>query len=240
MNKMKVNIAVCDDDAVFREMLMSDLNNYAANSEYDMNINSFSNGLELMISEIQYNLIFLDYKMGIMNGMETAKKLRNKGVSCPIIFVTGFNEIVYDVYEINAFRFIKKPVEKEVLTKALDDFFKMYKNRKTIAFVSRGNTVLVYSDEIVYVESKFVGCVVHTLHEFYKIMQSLNAFEALLPENSFFRCSNKLTINLKYVRGFEGNCVLLTNGEFFKIKNGAKLEAMKEAYDAYKDAGNLN
>ena len=122
MTDNKIHIAVCDDDYAFRDTLVLRLNNYAQSCSSEISVYAFSNGLELMISEIKYDLIFLDYKMGIMNGLETAKKLRKKGLKCPIVFVTSFNEIVYDVFEVNAFRFLTKPVEQEALEKTMDDF----------------------------------------------------------------------------------------------------------------------
>lgn len=74
----KINIAVCDDDAAFREIFISSINSCAEKYGLDVKIFHYTNGLELLISEIRYNIIFIDYKMGIMNGAETTRKLRHK------------------------------------------------------------------------------------------------------------------------------------------------------------------
>ena len=230
----KINIAICDDDKVFRDTLTCEISSYASVNDLDFNILCFSNGLELMISEVHYNLIFLDYRMGIMNGLETAKKLRAKGVKCPIIFVTSFNEIVYDVFEVNAFRFITKPVENEVLTNALNDFMEQHRNIRTISFNSNGNTVSIDSDDIVYVEGKGRGCVVHTDRESYPVLQKIELFSEVLPESDFFRSHRLFTVNMKYVRACEKGEITFHNAETAKLSM-SKRDEFKKALSNFRE-----
>lgn len=229
MTDNKIHIAVCDDDYAFRDTLVLRLNNYAQSRNSEISVYPFSNGLELMISEIRYDLIFLDYKMGIMNGLETAKKLRKKGLKCPIVFVTSFNEIVYDVFEVNAFRFLTKPVEQEALEKTMDDFIDQYKNSKVVSFTSNGRAVSLSSGEIVYIEGKGKGCVVHTDDEAYPVLQSINLFSEGLPEN-FFRCHRNFSVNLEAVDGVENASVRLRNGGSIKLERGKHI-ALKAALE---------
>ena len=227
-----MNVAVCDDDAVFREMLVCEIKSYSEHNSVEMNIASFSSGLELMISETEYNLIFLDYKMGIMNGLETAKKLRNKGVKCPIIFVTSYNEIVYDVFEVNAFRFITKPVESEVLRKALDDVVELCRNRTTLTFEYGGEAVSIMSDEITYISGMLNGCMIHTVYGNQRSKQSLGAVVKQLPADSFFKCSLNCVVGFKYVKNYDYKSVALKGGYRLKLDRTRSAE-FAEAYDAY-------
>lgn len=229
MTDNKIHIAVCDDDYAFRDTLVLRLNNYAQSCSSDISVSAFSNGLELMISEIKYDLIFLDYKMGIMNGLETAKKLRKKGLKCPIVFVTSFNEIVYDVFEVNAFRFLTKPVEQEALEKTMDDFIDQYKKRRVVSFTSNGRAVSLGSADIVYIEGKGKGCVVHTDDEAYPVLQSISMFSEGLPEN-FFRCHRSFTVNLEAVDGVENASVRLKNGSSVKLERGKNI-ALRSALE---------
>ncbi|MBQ8780726.1 MAG: response regulator transcription factor [Oscillospiraceae bacterium] len=230
----KINIAVCDDDPVFRETLSSELTLYARQHNLDININAFSNGLELIISEINYNLIFLDYKMGIMNGLETARKLRAKNVKCPIIFISSFNEVVYDVFEVNAFRFIRKPMENHILTKAMDDFMNQFRNSSIISFNSNGKNISVNADDILYIESKGRGCIVYTDTEAYPVLQNLTLFTEVLPQEDFFRCHRNFSVNLKYVRGVEAAAVTLHNSDVIKLER-SKRGALKDALITFRE-----
>ena len=230
----KIYIAVCDDDPVFRETLSCEINLYAKQNELDITIVPFSNGLELLISETHYNLIFLDYKMGIMNGLETARKLRAKEVKCPIIFVTSFNEIVYDVFEVNAFRFIKKPMEKHILHKAMDDFLDQFRNSSIISFNSSGKNISVYADDIIYVEGKGKGCVVHTDNEVYPVLQDIALFTEVLPEEDFYRCHRLFSVNMKYIRTIDTSTATFHNGDIIKIDR-SKRGAFKDALIAFRE-----
>ncbi|MCD7731798.1 MAG: LytTR family DNA-binding domain-containing protein [Oscillospiraceae bacterium] len=231
MAKGKMNIAVCDDDSAFRESLIMHIENYAADHNAGVSVSSFSNGLELMISEVKYNLIFLDYKMGIMNGIEIAKKLRKKGIKCPIVFVTSFNEIVNEALEVKAFRLLTKPVGRDALYKVLDDFGEHYRNSKMISFVSNGSGYSVSSADIVYIEGKLGGCVVHTEGEVYSVRKGFDAFLEGVTD-SFFRCHRKFCINLAFVEKVEENSVLLSDGSRVRLGKSRSID-LKMALDEF-------
>lgn len=47
-----------------------------------------------------------------MNGFETAKALRDAGCQAPVILLTSHREYAPEGYEVGAFRFLTKPLEK--------------------------------------------------------------------------------------------------------------------------------
>ncbi|MGN1304516.1 MAG: LytR/AlgR family response regulator transcription factor [Oscillospiraceae bacterium] len=222
----KINIAVCDDDAAFRKTLELELINYSRENEVDMSVRTFSNGLELLISEIKYDLIFLDYSMGILNGIEVAKKLRAKGVRCPIIYVTGYSEIVYVAFEVNAFRFIPKPVEPGVLNKALDDFIFQLKTNKLVSFVSDETSITIFSSEIVYVEGKFRGCIVHAAKKSYPVAQSFSEFIEGLGDR-FYTCHRNISVNTAFIDHIDGASVILSDGRKLKVDKPKTVELIE-------------
>ena len=59
-----------------------------------------------------YTCIFLDVEMPGMNGFETAKALRDAGCQAPVILLTSHREYAPEGYEVGAFRFLTKPLEK--------------------------------------------------------------------------------------------------------------------------------
>lgn len=70
----------------------------------------------------ELNLIFLDMEMGQLDGMETARRLRQIEESLPLVFVTGYTEHVFEGYTVGALGYLLKPVRedqlKEVLSRA--------------------------------------------------------------------------------------------------------------------------
>ena len=65
-----------------------------------------------------------------LNGIETARKIRNLNNNCAIIFVSSYPDIAIDTFEVEAFRFLIKPIDKVKLFKSIDDYRK--KLRTTI------------------------------------------------------------------------------------------------------------
>lgn len=70
----------------------------------------------------ELNLIFLDMEMGQLDGMETARRLRQIEERLPLVFVTGYTEHVFEGYTVGALGYLLKPVRedqlKEVLSRA--------------------------------------------------------------------------------------------------------------------------
>lgn len=63
----------------------------------------------------ELNLIFLDMEMGQLDGMETARRLRQIEESLPLVFVTGYTEHVFEGYTVGALGYLLKPVREDQL-----------------------------------------------------------------------------------------------------------------------------
>ncbi|MDE6024644.1 MAG: response regulator [Lachnospiraceae bacterium] len=69
-----MNIAVCDDEKVIREQI----NELIGRQKQDINIELYGAGDELLAAEKQFDIVFLDIQMNGTNGIETARKLRER------------------------------------------------------------------------------------------------------------------------------------------------------------------
>lgn len=67
----------------------------------------------------ELNLIFLDMEMGQLDGMETARRLRQIEESLPLVFVTGYTEHVFEGYTVGALGYLLKPVREDQLKEVL-------------------------------------------------------------------------------------------------------------------------
>ena len=81
-----------------------------------------------------------------IDGMQTARELRKRGCSSAIIFVTAFEDRVFDAFDIGAFNFLVKPVSaekfSEVLQKAIESRSEPIANSSSVKIQS------LYSDFI--------------------------------------------------------------------------------------------
>lgn len=71
------NIAVVDDEEPMQNYLKEICLDFYKDKE--VIVDCFSNGILLLEAKNRYDLIFLDIELGIDNGIEIARKLREKG-----------------------------------------------------------------------------------------------------------------------------------------------------------------
>ena len=87
-------------------------------------VRAYESGVELMKSapHIEPGCILLDIRMPGMDGLEVQKALRDKGVSLPVIIMTGHGDVTLAVQAMKAgaIDFIEKPFEKAVLLSAIE------------------------------------------------------------------------------------------------------------------------
>jgi len=108
------------------------------------------------IQNVNFDVCLLDINMPGMNGLEVAKKIENKYV----IFVSAHPEFAVDAYDLEAIDFIKKPVIKDRLEKALKKAYKLIVEKTGVDKYFNWNTNLgkskIFFDEIIYVSTSEV------------------------------------------------------------------------------------
>ena len=135
-----MRIAVCDDNRTILDEISSMLDEYLENSKVKISYSCFESYRDISDSIDDFDLFLLDYRMDDFSaksnepsGMEFAKALREKyGNSKTVIFITAYPEIVYDAFEVRAYRFIPKPIVKEKLSRAIDDYFASHTDTDTL------------------------------------------------------------------------------------------------------------
>ena len=106
-----LNIAICDDD----NNVINEIEKLLLNVEVTkkVKINVFYDGTDLVNSILQgnmYDLIYLDIEMGKENGITSAHRIRKIDRHSLIIYVTSHSNFAKEAFEVNAFRFLSKPI----------------------------------------------------------------------------------------------------------------------------------
>ena len=117
-----MRIAVCDDDKEIRDMLAEKIGKLYPEADLWL----YRSGEELLSSDKEPDILLLDIQMPGSNGMETAQRLRSRGMDTIIIFVSALEDYVFQAFDVGAFHYLVKPftAEKlsEVLKKAVEAF----------------------------------------------------------------------------------------------------------------------
>ncbi len=224
--------AICDDESIFRKELKEFLIEYKKSRRIQLDMAEFCDGETLLKSEDVFDIVFLDYEMPGLNGIETAKLIRARKNLCCIIFLTSYPEHVFESFEVNTYRYIIKPLDTEKLTKALDDFIKEKKMMSPLVLNVEGEQIVINSEDIVYLEAEGKFCNVRTSDKFLRSSKTISKVFDLLPQHCFFRTHKSFAVNFYCVESIKGNTVTLNNGEKINISRSQSAN-FKKAYKEF-------
>ena len=164
------------------------------------------------------DILFLDIQMPGMDGMETAKMLRQDNENMILIFVTAAEEYVFQAFDVGAFHYLVKPFSdeklKEVVTKAVHNIkrsSRLEKDEKYIMVQTAGSHIKIFLRDIVYAEVYNRKVIIHTRStdiEYYGKLQELSD----MAGTDFFRTHRAYLVHFKYVEKYDATCVTMKNG----------------------------
>lgn len=177
-------------------------------------VKAFDNPV-LFLSEVE-NLIFdfciSDIVMPNLSGLEVAEKLHSK----PIIFTTAHNEYAADAFDIEAIDYLRKPVQRERLERAIEKVKNHLEQLKSQAiwtvntnkgkFTIQLSTIVSFSTDTYDRRDKLM-----LLENGDELVVKNKSFDQLLHELdgiSWVRISKSELISKAFVRGYQGDIIL--------------------------------
>ena len=150
-------IAVVDDDENFLKAVSDYVVRYMTEKEVAYEVIKLRDGMDFFnIRNIDYDIILMDIKMPLLDGMEAAKKLRANGCGAQLIFVTSMAQYAIQGYEVDAISFLLKPVTYFGLCEGMNNAIKNITRHENddikIVISTRNNTITISASSIHYVE----------------------------------------------------------------------------------------
>lgn len=209
-----MNIAICDDESRVRAGIKNVLKEAFPGTE----IKEFTSGQELLEAVGQDylpDIVLMDIAMNGMDGMETARKLREQ-YQVLLIFVTGVREQVFQAFDVGAFHYLLKPVEKEkllsVMARAAAEVEKNGAKPKSMLVKVPGGYRKVNTEDILYAESDGRKVILHMKQENLEFYEKMEELEQRLGEG-FYRCHRGYLVSLSEIRGYDKANIRMSNGE---------------------------
>lgn len=239
---MMLKIAICDDEEYFLEQEKECISQYMNRLGYQFRIDTFASGVEFMMVGdriSRYDIIFLDINMEKMDGLETARKIREYTKAAYIVFVTAFITYSLEGYKVDAVRYILKDNDslKKAIKECLDAIVdKMqYVENKCVFDFQEGRKTL-FLDEILYIESNLHKLQFHlTGHKSaqYTMYGRLDNIDEMLHNFNFCRVHKSYLVNLKYMEKVERYLARLSTGDTVSISQ-PKYNDVREQFIYYK------
>ncbi len=220
-----MKIAICDDDAEIIEEIKKLITAWAlARNVRDLAAEAFSSaeGLLLSIEDTAgFDAYLLDLELPRMNGYSLAKEIRKTDRKVPIVFITNSDDYLLRGYELELCRYIKKPLQKDVLFEALDRCREKHEEVLDTSFVVQLGQTAVKLDyrSVLYIMSEGHN-VVYVFDGKPQLRQpirtSFEQFARRFPP-PFLRCHRGYIVNLQQVYSYNANRILMTSGEEIPI-----------------------
>ena len=212
-----MKMAICDDDTNTRAYLASLIRAQSCPCK----ITEYASANDCLADTQDIDLLFLDIALSPdhPNGMALARQIRERvaGTQPVIIFVTGYDQYVFDAFDVGAFQYLLKPVDEEkfskVFTRAVEQIRagqEKPQKERTLILRAANTTKTVPLDSICYIESSDHKAVLHLRNGKFVCYAKIRDLELEL-EGRFFRIHKGYLVNLSYVDGYSKTELTLTN-----------------------------
>ncbi len=214
-----IDIVICDDEKYMLDKIGKLVVDFFYRKGVETTVLQFESGDELLKYNHKIDILFLDIQMNGTDGMETARRLRDKNYNGYLIFITVMKEMVFQAFEVRAYDYLLKPVEKEYFDKTMERLFSSLQSANTASlFIKRGyeNRIIPF-DDIVFCEiidrKIYVNLKNGEIVDYYDKIERLE--EKL--DKRFFKCHRSYLINLGYLKSYDNGRAYMMNGKEIPI-----------------------
>ncbi len=227
-----MRIAICDDEEMYRVQLKSVLDKILVNADYEIETFADGNRLEEAYSEAPYDLVFLDIEMPAVDGITLARRLRARSEKVFIVFLTGHVEYALEGYEVNALRYLTKPVDTDKLKEVIRYVQDKQGSGRQIIVKEDGEQLLIDIADVMYMESMNQNVRIVTTKGEHVIRYNIGDFEQQLAGDGFFRIHRGYLVALAKVKKLAKSDVIMEDGTALPVSR-SNIKPLKDALYAY-------
>ena len=159
----------------------------------------------------QFDVVFLDIVMARSNGIEVARRIRERDSNVVIIFVTEAVQYALEGYGVQATDFLIKPLYYTSFCSSMQRALAVLKRRAPSMIQINYDKTVTYLDvsTIFYIETKAKGTLIHSQSGDYDCTDTMKDLAAKLAPFGFGRCHQAYIVNTAYVESVRKREVLV-------------------------------
>lgn len=211
----------CQDDGI---CLISGISRWAAEHHIPLVPSPilYQSGEALLehFSKGTYDIIFLDIFTEGMNGMETARRIRETDDACCLIFVTSSADYAVDSYDVNSAGYLLKPYNYQKLSQALTRCNTgLLEQNQSLTIAGKHGNLKLLLHQIMWTEYVNRQICVHLKDgsEQYIRMRQNEFASMLLTYPYFCDCMKGILVNFEFVKNIQERCFQLEDGHLLPI-----------------------
>lgn len=221
----EIRIGVVEDDPSACQRVLDYLNQYQTETGERFVVSVFDDGAQIAEQYAPvYDILLLDIEMRHMDGMEAARRIRERDDSVIIVFITAAPQYAITGYQVGALSYMLKPVPyfafKQEIKRSIDTVRRRADDAILIDVGGRQQRLELA--DVVYLESIRHTIIIHLLGGSMSVSGTLKDFETRLTGHDFFRSNSCYLVNLRHVTGVADQDCIMSNGERLRVSRPRK------------------
>lgn len=209
-----IRVAIVDDDKMYQSQVKDFIEAYSKESGEEFSVTVFNCGMDFITDyKPVYDIAFLDIEMPLMDGMTTARKLRQVDNKICIVFITKMAKYAIEGYEVNAIDFVVKPIKyfnfRDKLKKAINHVESF--NEENLVIKSDGVYFRIPLSQIYYIEKDKNYIVYNTAQGELRERRNMEDVAKQLEDSGFTLCNSGCIVNLRYIQQVTQTDVTVNN-----------------------------
>ena len=230
-----MRICICDDDRSQHGIIKKYIDEFSVLAENSEIVSKFS-GKELIndcTRGISYDILFMDVRLGSMNGLEVAETVRRLNPNTIIIFISNHPDYVFEAFSVEALHFMVKPITelefRRVFVRAINKYNSLH------SFLPSGflsDRAVICINDILYCEGYNRHVMIYTENGKYESVSKLSDIYEKLSTHGFVQTHQGFIVNMSRIRRFDKESVTLNNGTAVPVSQRRRTQALR-IFDDY-------
>ena len=211
-----IRICIVEDDADSMETLVGYATKFSTENGIAVSVKCFSDAVNFLTEyKSDFDVVFLDIEMPMMDGMSAAKRLRAIDPYVIIVFVTNMQQYAIKGYSVGALDFVIKPVRYFGFSTLMKKIVRAIAAKPTdmirITEIGTGSVKQFPVSAIKYVEVSSHKLTYHTEDGNFRVWGNLCDVEKILPADAFSKCNSCYLVSLRHVVSVDGEDITVSD-----------------------------
>ena len=168
-----------------------------------------------------------------IDGIQVCRHIRAQAPDSLVIFISNKEELVFQTFEVQPFRFIRKSEYQKLLPALVDAISqKLEEQTKHLIFITEPGSGDIFSFDIrniFYVEAQRKNCLIVTTVGNSIVQCKISDMEEYLVPHGFIKIHRSYLVNCRHIFYIGKSTLQLTSGQELPISRG-KVDKVKEGF----------